>query len=246
MILEVPCGNIESVESALIGGADRIELCSALPLGGLTPTLGMFEAVAEYKIPKFIMIRPREGDFVFSEKEFKSMLRDIEYFRKAGAHGIVSGILLENGEIDRERCHELIAASHPLPFTFHRAFDLTPDPFRSLNILLDLKVDRLLTSGQASDAYSGRELISKLVRHAGNKIVIMAGAGVNPANVVSICEATGVSEIHLSGRMRKKSQMLIHKTSVAMGNDKFDESFYEVTDSLIIKRIRDLIDKVYF
>ena len=243
MILEVPCGNIESVESALFGGADRIELCSALPLGGLTPTLGMFEALTEYKIPKFIMIRPREGDFVFSEREFNCMLNDIEVFRRAGAHGIVSGILLENGEIDRERSKELIIAAHPLPFTFHRAFDLTPDPFRSLDFLLELKVDRLLTSGQAPDANSGRDLISKLVRLAANKIVIMAGAGVNSANVLSICEATGVSEIHLSGRVRKKSQMLIHNSSVAMGNDKHDESFYEVTDSLIIKKIRDLIDK---
>ncbi len=243
MILEVPCGNIESVETALLGGADRIELCSALSLGGLTPTLGMFEAAAEYKIEKFIMIRPREGDFVFSDKEFKCMLRDIEYFRKAGAHGIVSGILLKNGEIDSIRCGELIAASRPLPFTFHRAFDLTADPFRSLNVLLELKVDRLLTSGQATDAYSGRELISKLVQRAGNRMKIMAGAGVNLANVSSICETTGVSEIHLSGRVKKKSQMLIHNSSVVMGNEKLDESFYEVTDSLIIKKIRDLMDK---
>lgn len=243
MILEVPCGNIESIKSALIGGADRIELCSALSLGGLTPTLGMLEASAEYKIEKFIMIRPREGDFVFSDKEFKSMLRDIEVFRKAGAHGIVSGILFKNGEIDSIRCSELIAASRPLPFTFHRAFDLTSDPLRSLDLLLDLKVDRLLTSGQASDAYTGRDLISKLVLHANNKIKIMAGAGINLSNVASICETTGIKEIHLSGRVKKKSQMPIHHSSVAMGNEDPDESFYEVTDSWIIKTIRDLIDK---
>jgi copper homeostasis protein len=186
MIIEVPCGNIESVVAAVNGGADRIELCSALALGGLTPSPGMLEEISEMPVVKFVMIRPREGDFVYSSAEFRSMIKDIEWMKKTGAQGIVSGILLKNGKIDTARSKELREATHPLPFTFHRAFDLTPDPFRSLDELMEMNVSRLLTSGQAEDAFSGRDLIRKLVLQAGERLVVMAGAGINPENVSSI------------------------------------------------------------
>lgn len=242
MILEVPCGNIESVEAAVSGGADRIELCSAMPLGGLTPTTGMLEAIAHHKIKKFVMIRPREGDFLFSAAEFRSMLRDIAILKNAGAHGIVSGILTKDGEIDKKRCKELIQAARPLTFTFHRAFDLTIDPIRSLEALIELKVDYLLTSGQAADALTGSEMISKLVHQSGNRIKIIAGAGINSANVATIIELTGVKEIHLSGRVKRISEMKRLHSSVSMGNASADENQIEVTDVTIINEVRKIID----
>ncbi len=243
MILEVPCGNIESVLSAKLGGADRIELCSALPLGGLTPSLEMLEAIKGLGIPVFVMVRPREGDFIYSPEEFRMMLRTIEHFKSAGANGIVSGILLKNGRIDMDRSRELIEASRPLPFTFHRAFDLTSDPYRSLDILIELKADRILTSGQSPDAWTGRQLISRLVERAENKIVIMAGAGINPENVASICDETGVNEIHLSGKIKKINDGNLNQSSVFIGKPGSDESVYDVTDSTIIKMVRTIIDK---
>ena len=238
MIIEIPCGNIESVVAASNGGADRIELCSALSLGGLTPTIGMLEEIAGIPIIKFVMIRPREGDFIYSTEEFRVMLRDIELFKRAGAEGIVSGVLMKNGEIDSERTQTLLEAARPLPFTFHRAFDLTPDPFRSLNALIEMKVDRLLTSGQATDAFSGRELIARLVLHSENKLIIVAGAGINRENIKSICE-TGVSEIHLSCRRKKISETILYHAGVRMGNSS-NENFYDVADADIIRSIREL------
>lgn len=246
MILEIPCGNIESVHAALEGGADRIELCSAMPLGGLTPTVAMLENVSGHSINVFVMIRPREGDFNFSQYEFKTMLRDIELLKAAGANGIVSGILTKGAEIDMERTRELIEASRPLPFTFHRAFDLTADAFRSLDALLELNVNRLLTSGQAPDAWTGRDIISKLVKLSGDKIKIIAGAGVNPGNVAAICEFTGVLEIHLSGRVKKRSEMSVHDSSIVMGKAGQDENDYEITDTRVIKKVREIVDQKLF
>jgi copper homeostasis protein len=243
MLIEVPVGNIESVIAAKNGGADRIELCSALPLGGLTPTTGMLAAISTVPITKFVMIRPREGDFVFSTAEFRSMLHDIDLFSRNGAQGFVSGVLRKNGTIDVERTKELIEACRPLPFTFHRAFDLTPDPFHALDVLIALQVDRLLTSGQSADAFSGRQLISKLVKRSENKILIIAGAGINPVNVKDICQDTGVKEIHLSGRMRKTNEMTSHSL-VRLGNIEDENHF--VTDESIVRSVRKIVDKIIY
>ncbi len=239
MLIEVPCGNIESVYAAEKGGADRIELCSSLSVGGLTPSVGMFEESQNVALPKFVMIRPREGDFIYSSEEFRIMIRDVEFFKRAGAEGIVTGILMKNGEIDSQRTSELIQAAHPLPLTFHRAFDLTPDPFRSLELLIKLKTGRILTSGQASDAYKGRELISKLVNLSGDEIIILPGAGINAGNVSEICK-TGVKEIHLSGKTPKRSEMIPKSVKVKMGKED-DESSYDVTDPAIIKKVREIV-----
>jgi copper homeostasis protein len=132
MLVEIATATLESVRNAFEGGADRIELCSALPLGGLTPSAGFIEDAVQYgKLPVFAMIRPREGDFQFSPEEFKCMLRDLHFAKQAGVNGIVSGILNEQNEIDVQRTKELVAASLPLPFTFHRAFDRTSNHIAS-------------------------------------------------------------------------------------------------------------------
>jgi copper homeostasis protein len=234
MLIEVPVGNIESVEAAHKGGADRIELCSALPLGGLTPSHGMFGVIKEIPLTKYIMIRPREGDFVYSASEFRAMLLDIERFKESGADGIVSGVLMPTGEIDSARTTELIEAARPLPFTFHRAFDQTNDAFRSLEILIGLNADRVLTSGLAKDAFTGRDVISRLIKQASNKIIVIPGSGINTDNVSEIIRVTGAKEIHLSGKKKKRSTPSL----VKMGD--LDDSF-DVTDEAIIKRVREII-----
>jgi copper homeostasis protein len=236
MIIEVPCGNMESVHAAKNGGADRIELCSALPLGGLSPSLAFLEHALKLGLDVFAIVRPREGDFVYSDDEFEIMLREIEIFKSSGANGIVSGILLNDGEIDVDRTGKLIELTRPLPFTFHRAFDLTNDPLRSLKVLIELNVDRLLTSGCAADAWSGREVIKNLVTESKNKITIMAGAGINIHNAPEIYSYTGVKEIHLSGRI-KKQNIFGNKSSAFMGKED-EENFYFVTDEDIIREIR--------
>jgi copper homeostasis protein len=241
MIIEVPCGNIESAEEAAKGGAERIELCGALPLGGLTPSPGMYRAISHLPVLKFVMIRPREGDFVYSSSEFNSMLQDIEYFRRAGADGIVSGILEKNGTIDKDRCKDLVAAAYPLPFTFHRAFDLSPDPFQAFETLIELKVSRLLTSGQSENAFKGKELIAELVNLSGNKISVMAGAGINEKNVVEICRSTGVKEIHLSGKILKQNIKYPTANKIKMGTGEGETNSFYVTDKNIIKQVRELL-----
>lgn len=243
MILEVPCGNIESVQAAKQGGADRIELCSALRLGGLTPSPAMFDAVSNIGLEVVVMIRPREGDFNYSKMEFEMMLKEIDFFKNAGAAGIVSGILTTNLEIDMERTKELLEVSYPLPFTFHRAFDLAANPYESFNRLLELKVDRLLSSGQASDAFVGLKLISELVKLSQNKIQIIAGAGINPGNVAAIC-TSGVTAIHLSGKKKKNSEKPHKHSSVVMGVQINDDSTFDVTDADVIKQVRKIIDEL--
>ena len=241
MILEVPCGNMESVLAAKQGGADRIELCSALKLGGLSPSFALLDAIKNIQMEIVVMIRPREGNFNYSKEEFEIMLKEINYFKNAGAKGFVSGVLTSDMEIDFERTKKLIEASNPLSFTFHRAFDLTKDPFKSIDSLLELSVDRLLTSGQAPDAFSGRKLISELVDLSKNKIQIIAGAGVNPENVAAICNS-GIHAIHLSGIKKNNVVKTEILPSVFMGKQGIDDSAFDVTDADVIRQVRKIID----
>lgn len=186
--------------AAQAGGADRIELCSALSEGGLTPSLGLLQAVRQHlSIPIHVMIRPRGGDFCYSDGEFGAMQRDTELAKGARADGVVFGLLRAEGSIDRERTQALLEAARPLSVTFHRAFDLTSHPFEALETLIELGVDRLLTSGQAATAYQGLGLITKLVTQAAGRIEIMPGGGVE-AYMGEIIKASGVSEVHCSAR----------------------------------------------
>lgn len=200
MLLEICVDSLDSALAAQAGGADRIELCSALSEGGLTPSLGLLETVREHLvIPIQVMIRPRGGDFCYSDLEFRAMRRDIELAKAAGADGVVFGLLQPDGRVDIERTRALLEAARPMSITFHRAFDLTSDPFIALETLIGLGVDRLLTSGQAATAYEGLDLIARLVTRADQRIKIMPGGGVE-AHVGEIIEASGVSEVHCSAR----------------------------------------------
>ena len=198
MIVEICANSFESAFNAQQAGAHRIELCSELAVGGITPSYGLIEQVmTSLMIPVFVLVRPRSGDFNYSDAEFKIIKKDIELCKKLGCSGIVSGVLNRDNSIDILRTQELVELAKPLPFVFHRAFDLVPDPISALNELMEIGVQRVLTSGQESTALRGLELIQKLKSQAKNRITILPGGGINLENAIQFKEA-GFNEIHCS------------------------------------------------
>ena len=200
MKLEVCCADLQSVQAAIEGGAHRIELCQALEVDGLTPSEVMMESAIDMKIPVQVLIRPREGNFVYNEDEVQSMLKDIRLAKRLGANGVVIGALSPNGSIDEETVHRLVDEAEGLSITFHRAFDVCAKPLEALEQIISLGCHRLLTSGQAPTAEQGIPLLKKLVKQAAGRIIIMPGAGVNPQNAHHIISETGANEIHGSLR----------------------------------------------
>ena len=198
--LEVCCGDMESVLAAKAGGANRIELCRALEVDGLTPSAEMMESAISLGIPVQVLIRPREGDFVYNEAEVESMLHDIRLAKRLGANGVVIGALKADGSIDEDTIRRLVEESEGLSITFHRAFDVCSQPLQALEQIVDLGCHRLLTSGQAATAEQGIPLIKKLVGLASERLIIMPGAGVNVENARHILAETGAHEIHGSLR----------------------------------------------
>lgn len=200
--LEICCCDIESVIAAKAGGADRIELCSALELGGLTPSIGLIEsAVKIFGKGVFVLIRERAGDFHYNHEEIEVMKRDIEAAVAAGVGGIVIGALSEQLDVDIKATEELISAAKDVEVTFHRAFDEVKNPERALEEIIKLGCDRILTSGQKQSAMEGAELLKKLNELAKGRIIILAGAGVTPDNAAIILDKTGGNEIHASAKI---------------------------------------------
>ena len=199
-LLEVCAASIRSVDAAAKGGAQRIELCSALSLDGLTPSMGMVRMVKERypQLTLHVLIRPREGDFVYNELEVETMASDIVECRKAGVDSIVVGALTSEGDIDLPVMQRLMSAADGLPVTFHRAFDVCRHPEEALEQIIDLGCQRVLTSGQAVTAEEGIPLLHRLNQLADGRIIIMPGGGVNSSNAMHILQATGCMEIHAS------------------------------------------------
>ena len=198
--LEVCCGDMLSVRAAIEGGADRIELCEALEVDGLTPSAEMMESAISLGTPVQVLIRPREGDFVYNEDEVESMIRDIRLAKQLGANGVVIGALKSDGSIDEGIVRRLVEEAKGLSITFHRAFDVCSQPLEALEQIISLGCNRLLTSGQASSAEQGIPLIKKLVEQSAGRLIIMPGAGVNQKNAHRILSETGTHEIHGSLR----------------------------------------------
>jgi len=211
---------IESVGDALTAakaGADRLELCSALTFGGLTPSVAMIEAVRKVvDLPIMVLVRPRPGGFCYGDTEFSVLIREIELALRAGADGIVSGALAEAGEIDRSRCQQIIAAAEGKPVVFHRAFDFTPRPLAALEELIELGFTRILTSGQRSKAIEGADLIQKLLDQAAGRIEILPGGGINAGNVVDLLNLTGCDQIHASARQTCVDPSVRHRPDLAL------------------------------
>ncbi len=194
-LIEACVVSVESARAAEAAGADRLELCGPGE-GGLTPSPHLLDAVLRIaRVPVHVMIRPREGDFVYSADELAEMRRDVGVARDAGAHGVVFGILRADGSLDVDRMGELTALAN-LPVVCHRAFDRTPDADAALDALITLGVGRVLTSGHARTALEGRATLARHVRRAEGRITILAGGSVRAANVLELLAATGVSELH--------------------------------------------------
>ncbi len=213
--LEIIGFNIESCMTAQEGGADRIELCANPGEGGTTPSSGFIKmARKKLHIDLFVMIRPRGGDFFFSDDEFKIMKNDISVCKKIGCDGIVTGILTKNGNVDKKKCKELIDLAYPLEATFHRAFDRVASPLEALEDIIDLGFERILTSGLKPKAIQGIHLLSQLVKQSDERIAIMPGSGVNSENIISIAESSGAKEFHSSASISIKSKMEFTNTGM--------------------------------
>ncbi len=236
-ILEVCAGDIDSVVAAKLGGADRVELCSALACGGITPSIGLIRAAkAVDGIGVNVLIRPREGDFVYTPREADIILADIEAARNAGADGVVIGALTPDGDVDMPLTRRMIEAAGDMSITFHRAFDLCRNPLEALEAIAELGCHRLLTSGQAQTAVEGENLLRSLVAMRSG-VIIMAGGGVNPDNAADLVRNTGVSEIHASARASFPSAMQWRREGVSMGAKDVDEYSRLSTSADIVARI---------
>lgn len=199
LLTEVCVESVAGAQAAARGGGDRIELCAALEIGGITPSAGMLEAVADL-IPTHVLIRCRGGDFRYDSSEVRVMAKDVELAIDRGAESVVVGALTDEGTVDLAAMARLLGAAGDVPVTFHRAFDSVRDPLAALDELLELGVHRLLTSGCAPTANEGAELIAELVRRSGSDLTILPGGGVTPDNAAALVTATGAHELHFSAR----------------------------------------------
>ena len=220
MIFEICVDSIAGVRAAKAAGAQRVELCANLLEGGVTPSCGAIrQARTVGGIGLHVIIRPRGGDFLFDGDEFATMRADIETAKTEGADGVVIGLLTAAATIDVERTRALIALARPLAVTFHRAFDMTPDPFEALETLIGLGVERVLTSGQEATVLEGLPLISDLVRRAGQRVLVMPGGGITARNVDRIVAVAKPSELHFAALEPAPSGMQVRRQHVFMGGE---------------------------
>ena len=227
MILEICANSYQSALNAQNAGANRIELCSELSVGGITPSHGLLQKIAEkITIPVHVLVRPRSGNFFYSKDEFEQIKKDIKICKDFGFQGIVCAVLHSDNTIDIERTKELVELSKPLSFTFHRAFDCVPNPKKEILNLIDLGVNRVLTSGQKEKAIDGIELLKQLKEITENKIIILPGSGINSENVTYFKKA-GFQEIHTSASKKVKNQ----------NNVFFDKTIQTISDVTIIQEI---------
>ncbi len=230
--IEVCANGAESALNAQRGGAFRVELCAGMPEGGTTPSAGEILAARRLldRTRLNVIIRPRGGDFLYSDLETAIMMEDIRTARIAGADGVVFGCLTPDGEVDIPRMEVLMETAAGMEVTFHRAFDMCRDPFRAMDELIDLGCDRILTSGQRNTAPEGAGLLAELVRRAEGRIVIMPGSGITAENVRDLADRTGAVEFHLSGRAPVESTMKWRNPEVSMGGTvRIDEFSHNIT-----------------
>jgi copper homeostasis protein len=199
--LEVCIDTPDAIETCVAEGVDRIELCSALAVGGLTPSHGLMEIAAQSSVPAHAMIRPVAGDFVLNDAVLKTMLGDIKAARDAGLAGVVIGALTSDRRLDHDRLRQFITAAGPLDVTLHRAIDLCADPLRAVEEAADLGMTRILTSGAAHTAFAGRVVIAQMVKRAAGRVTIMPGSGITAQNVAALVQDTGVRDVHASCAM---------------------------------------------
>jgi len=220
LVIEACVDSVESAVAAQQGGADRVELCDNLVEGGTTPSLGAIELARQLlTIDLNVIIRPRGGDFCYTDVEFRVMQRDVEAAKRAGANGAVIGILKPDGSVDRERTKALVELARPMSVTFHRAFDMAREPFQALETLIALGIDRVLTSGQEPTVLEGLDLITELVRRAGDRIIVMPGGGITERHIQKIIAQSGAREVHVLLATPVESPMQYRNPRVFMGGE---------------------------
>lgn len=235
--LEVCANSVQSAINAQIAGAKRIELCENLFIGGTTPSYGCIKTTRErVDIAINILIRPRIGDFLYSDIEFEQIKNDILVAKQLGVNGIVCGILRPNGEVDTERTAELVELSKPLTFTFHRAFDFTPDPYKALEDIIKTGATHILTSGQKNKAADSVDLLCELVKKAANRVAIMPGSGINADTIKHILN-TGANEFHMSGVKDVESKMIYRKENLTLNGNSLPDYVNQVSDVESIKMV---------
>ena len=240
-IIENCANGAESTRRAQEGGADRVELCAGIPEGGTTPSAGEMRLARRLLTTTRlnVIIRPRGGDFCYTDDELSVMAYDIGVARQAGADGVVFGVLRPDGSIHLEAMRQLMEAARGMSVTFHRAFDVCRDPFEALEQIVALGCDRILTSGQEPTAEEGIPLLAQLNRRAAGRIAIMPGCGVNAGNIARIAHATGCHEFHFSGRSAVESTMEYRNPRVSMGGTvRIEEYSRDLTDPDKIRAAR--------
>jgi copper homeostasis protein len=244
ILLETIVSSLDDARAARAGGADRFELCSALALGGLTPSLGTLAAIkAEMSTPVMFMVRPREGGMAYTEGEVAVMERDAELALEHGADGLVFGFLTAHGEVDVPRCRRFVALLNGRDGTFHRAFDVAADPTRALEQLIDLGIPRVLTSGRAPLAVEGIAEIRRTVQQAAGRIRILPGGGIRAATVMEVVRATGVDQVHLSITRAAADLSTSANPAVRFGVDPPPtETEYRLADEAGVREVRAILD----
>lgn len=245
VLLEICANSIESAIAAEKGGADRIELCANLGEGGTTPSHGQIKWCVEHlELEVWPLIRPRGGDFLYTDAEFECLLEDISFCKKIGCHGVVAGILDENGSVDETRCRQIIATASPMHVAFHRAFDMSQNLEESLEAIIALGFVRILTSGGKANAEIGASEIAKLVVQAKDRIEIMPGAGVNSNNLLQIAKITGARCFHTTAKDKFASKMAFQNAIGKMGDKDADEFSYEQTDLNKVKILKGILNSL--
>ncbi len=236
--IEVCANSVESALNAQNAGADRVELCAGMPEGGTTPSIGQIMMARELltRAKLHVIIRPRGGDFLYTDLEIQTMIKDIQTAKELQVDGIVIGCLTANGDVDIKQMEHLMREADGLSVTFHRAFDMCRNPHQTLQEIIALGCDRILTSGQQPTALEGIPLIKQLAEEADERIILMPGCGITPSNIQTIARETGAYEFHLSGRTNIESRMKFRNPNVSMGGTvHIDEYLQQVTDQSIIR-----------
>jgi copper homeostasis protein len=235
-LIEIATTDYHTTESAVEGGADRIELCADLEEGGITPSHGhIIKCREKFDLPIYVMIRPRGGDFLYSKDEFGMMAADIKFCKEIGCDGIVTGLLNIDGTIDAVRMGDIVSQAYPMEVTFHRAFDRCKDPFEAMEEIIELGCERILTSGQKKTAMEGIELIAQLNKMAEKRIIIMPGSGVRKENIKLLAEKTGCTEFHTSLRSKTKSMMEFIHPAFAESEKSYMNSAVDVSEVKALK-----------
>ena len=238
---EICANSVASCKAAQDGGADRVELCAGIPEGGTTPSYGMIKSAREaVSIGLNVIIRPRGGDFLYSEDEIGEMIYDIGTARSLGADGLVFGCLNPDGSVDKASMKRLMDAAGDTPVTFHRAFDHTSDPFKALEDIIELGCVRILTSGCKPTAYEGADLLAELVERAADRIIIMPGCGVNEVNIAETARLSGAREFHFSARESIESGMIFRNPEVVMGSEDDPYGYVQTTARRVAATIKPL------